>query len=129
LKPTGSVSCLLALAACHLLLVACTSPSSPTVIVDPITIDSVSVQLSGDPARPVARVRGVVGDGCSSLHSVSQTRAGSAVTVTILRERPKDAICTQLAKLYDERIPLDGSFPPGRYTLRVNAFETAFETS
>jgi hypothetical protein len=99
------------------------------VIVDPITVDSVVVEVSGDPARPRARVKGVLGDGCSSLHSVSQTRAGNAVTITILRERPKDAICTQLARLYDETIPLDGSYPPGRYALRVNAFETAFETS
>lgn len=112
-----------------LLLVGCTSPSSPSLDIEPITIESVEVQVSGDPPRVAAHVRGVVGDGCSTVHSVTQARAGNVVTITILRERPKDAICVQLAKLYDEVIPLDGQYPRGRYTLRVNAFETAFETS
>jgi len=117
------------LALLPLLLAGCTSPSSPSVDVEPITIESVEVQVSGDPPRVAAHVRGVVGDGCSTLHSVTQVRAGNVVTITILRERPKDAICIQLAKLYDEVIPLDGQYPRGQYILRVNAFETAFETS
>jgi hypothetical protein len=50
------------------------------------------------------------------------------VTVTILRQRPRDAICTQIAKLYEDNIRLDGQYPPGQYTLRVNDLTTTFET-
>jgi hypothetical protein len=59
---------------------------------------------------------------------VGQQRSGNIVTVTILRERPRHAICIQIAKLYDDVIRLEGSFPPGVYQLRVNAFETTFTT-
>jgi len=103
--------------------------TNPDVTIDPIQIDSVDVQVQeSSPPRAAARVQGVIGDGCSTLHSVEQERSGSTVTLTILRERPIDAICTQIARLYDETIPLEGTFSPGRYVLRVNDVETAFTT-
>jgi hypothetical protein len=37
-------------------------------------------------------------------------------------------VCTQLARLYDERLPLEGSFPPGDYVLRVNDFVRSFSS-
>jgi hypothetical protein len=73
-------------------------------------------------------VRGVIGDACSSLHSVEQERTGNTVVVTILRQRPANAICTQIARLYDDTIRLDGAFPPGAYVVRVNGTETSFVT-
>ena len=104
-------------------------PTAPRVEVTPIQIDSVDVQVQeSSPPRAAAHVRGVIGDGCSELHSVQQARSGNAVILTILRERPIDAVCTQIARLYDETIPLEGTFPPGRYVLRVNGIETPFAT-
>ena len=55
-----------------------------------------------------------------------QEHSGSTVIITILRERPRDAICTQEARLYDARILLEGVFPPGSYLVRVNDVERAF---
>lgn len=104
-----------------------TSPASPDTVIEPIQIDRVDVTVgSGVPPTVEVRAQGVVGDGCSVVRTVRQERAANAVTVTILRERPKDAVCTQQALLYDARIPLDGAFPPGAYIVRVNAVERAF---
>jgi len=101
----------------------------PRVEIAPIQIDSVDVQVQeSSPPRAAAHVRGVIGDGCSDLHSVKQERSGNTVTLTILRVRPIDAVCTQIARLYDETIPLEGTFPAGRYVLRVNGTETSFAT-
>ncbi len=109
--------------------IACSNPASPeSVRIDPIQIDTVTV-LNLATAQVSARVRGVIGDGCSTLKSVTQARSGNAVTLTILRERPENAVCTQIALLYDETIPLEGSYPAGRYTLKVNSLEIAFETN
>jgi hypothetical protein len=111
-------------------LAACAgSPTSPDVVVEPIAIESVSVAvLESSPPQASAHVQGFIGDGCSDLKSVEQQRTGEVVTVTILRQRQQDAICTQIAKLYDEVIRLEGTFPPGRYVLRVNDTETVFTT-
>jgi hypothetical protein len=111
------------------LLSACGgSPASPDLIIDPILVDRLDVVVgAGAPMAAVeAHVQGVVGDGCSVLHSVKQERSGSTVTITILRERPKDAICTQQALLYDARIPLDGTFSSGAFLVRANGVERAF---
>jgi len=103
--------------------------ADPSVELAPIQVDSVEVLVQeSSPPRASARVRGVVGDGCSSVHSVEQERSGATVTLAILRARPVDAFCTQIALLYDETIPLEGSFPPGRYVLKVNDREVAFTT-
>ena len=110
-------------------LAGCGSPAEPDLLVEPIQIDSVDVLVQeSSPPTASARVRGVVGDGCSEIHSVRQERSDVTVTLAILRERPRNAVCTQIARLYDERIPLQGSFPPGDYVLRVNDFVRPFST-
>lgn len=111
------------------LTLACSNPGSPSVMVEEIQIDGVAVRvLESFPPQAVAHVQGILGDGCSEFHSLTQSRSGSTVTVTILRQRPQDAICTQIAKLYEADIPLEGQYPPGRYVLRVNGFEKVFTT-
>ena len=114
-----------------LLVLGCASDTtSPDLVAEPIQIERVDVMiLESAPPQVTARVQGVLGDGCAVLHSVAQQRSGNTITVTILRERPKDAICIQIAKLYDEVIRLEGQFPPGDYVLRVNALEKGFSTS
>jgi hypothetical protein len=103
------------------------NPASSDVVIDPIQVESVEVVVAeSDPPQASAHVRGVIGDGCSSLHPVEQERTGSTVVLTILRERPANAICTQIALLYDDTIRLEGTFPPGAYVLRVNGTETSF---
>lgn len=96
------------------------APADPSPVVSPIQITSVEVLLLESlPVQGLAHVTGVIGDGCSTLLSETVDREGNEITVTILRERPADAICTQIALLYDERIPL-GELAPGDYVLRVN---------
>lgn len=98
------------------------APEPPRTIVRPIQIDSVDVTL----APPSARVRGVIGDGCTELSGVTTQRSGNTVTLTILSTRPAEAICTQIAKLYDAVLALPGDFPPGQYVVRVNSVEKTF---
>lgn len=106
---------------------ACSNPAGPDALVEAIQIDRVEVRiLEGLPPLAMAHVEGVLGDGCSELHSQTQARTGNAVTITILRQRPRAALCTQIAKLYSADIPLQGQYPPGRYVLRVNGFEKTF---
>jgi hypothetical protein len=108
---------------------ACSGSTENDMAVEPITIESVDVLiLESFPPQATARVKGVIGDGCSELHSEVQRRTGDTVTITVLRQRPREAICTQIAKLYDQTIRLEGTFPPGRYTLRVNSVEKTFTT-
>jgi hypothetical protein len=129
MRPGAEQSLLSAAALVVAALVGCASPSpvAPDLLIEPIQIESVEVLVTASASPPVvAHVRGVVGDGCSTLHSVSQARTGSSITITILRQRPRDAICTQIARLYDEMLRVEGPFVRGSYLLRVNDLERAF---
>ena len=115
------------------LATACSSRTNPTgaddLLVEPIQVESVDVRvLESFPPQAVAHVRGVLGDGCSEFHSLRQDRSGNTVTVTILRQRPRDAICIQIAKVYEENVRLEGDYPPGRYVLQINGIVTRFRT-
>jgi hypothetical protein len=133
--PDRRVALALVLAAALAGAAACSSPTGPTtgpdsVRVDPIQIDTVDVLIQQTtPPQASAHVTGVLGDGCTTLRSVTQVRLRNAVTLTILRERPVDAVCSQLAKLYDATLPLEGSYTAGRYTLTVNGLKVPFQTN
>ena len=106
---------------------ACSNPASANLVIEPIQVDQVDVRvLESSPPEAWAHVQGVLGDGCSAFHSLRQERSGNTITMTILRERPRDAICTQIAKIYDADIRLEGQYPPGQYLLRVNGVERSF---
>ena len=111
----------------------CGSPSDPTdltPVVEPIQIESVTVKVAESlPVQVSAHVTGIVGDGCSSLLPIEQSRQGTLVAISVLRQRPRAAICTQIARLFNEDIRLLGSFPPGRYRLRVNETIRDFEVN
>jgi hypothetical protein len=49
------------------------------------------------------------------------------VSITIRSQRPAEAICTQIARLYDETLRIAGDFQPGHYALRVNSVATTFD--
>lgn len=102
-------------------------PDSPPMTVSRIQIESVNVRLAQSfPVQVFARVKGVVGDGCSSLLPIEQSRAGNVITLELKRQRPRDAICTQIAILFDQDIRLEGEFRTGEYTLNVNGSPYSF---
>jgi hypothetical protein len=110
------------------LLAGCSHVTGSELEIKPMQIDSIEALVAESlPVQVSAHVKGVIGDGCTELRSARQEREDSAVRIEILVQRPKDAVCTQIAKLYDETIPLEGDFPPGRYTLQVNEATTSFQ--
>lgn len=116
-----------------LLIAACGKPGDPSqpdsqIVVSRIQIDSVAVRLAQSfPVQVFARVKGVIGDGCAELLPVEQFRNGNQVTLEIKRQRPKEAICTQIAKLFDQDIRLDGEFRTGEYAVVVNGRTSTFK--
>ena len=110
------------------------APEPDPALVDPnleikeIQIDSVGVLVrESAPPQVAIEVKGILGDGCAALHEVKQQREGNTITVSITATRPKDAMCTMIAKVYDENINLDGDFTPGEYTVIVNGVEQTFK--
>jgi len=90
--------------------------------IKPIQIESVDVRIAESyPPQLFADVTGWVGDGCTVAREPEITREGNTITVTILSERERDAICTQILMGYQKSIAL-GSVEPGEWTVKVNDY-------
>lgn len=91
-----------------------------------LQVESVDiVQLESLPVQVTARVTGTVPDACTGVDTVNQTRNGNDITVTITTVSHGE-VCAQVITRVTHDVRLTGGFPPGRYVLRVNGFETAF---
>ncbi len=97
-------------------------------IIADMLIEDVSVSLlESFPVQVHISVKGILNDGCTELNNITQKREGNTIYVHITTKRPKDAICIQVIKPFEENIALKGGFPPGKYKLIVNNFEKVFE--
>jgi len=97
------------------------------MVIEPIQIDTVEIRIGEpQPVRVSLHVTGVIGDGCADLLPPTLLRSGNLTTIRINRTRPLEAVCSQIAKVYDEVIPLLGEFPPGDYRVKVNSLERGF---
>lgn len=102
-----------------------TRPSHP-VTYGLLQVETVEVLVAESlPPRVSLRVRGILGDGCTSLDGVRQRRDGNAFTVTIATVR-RGAVCIQIAQFVEVPVVLAGPFPPGDYLVRVNGVEARF---
>jgi len=97
-------------------------------IISEAMVESVElVFLESFPLQIHALVRGVLGDGCTELDQVTTTRQGNTFTIRITTARPADAVCTQIAALFEENVPLDVyGLPAGTYTVDANGVTATF---
>ncbi len=97
-------------------------------IVDEMPVNDVSIQiLESFPLQVHITFNGFLRDGCTSLSEITQRRDGNTILVHITTKRPEDAICIQVIEEIALRVPLEGAFLPGRYTVVVNDFRKEFE--
>lgn len=118
----------LGLLALILFLSACTSATpAPQGRTEPVAVDSVTIEVAESfPVQPAARIQGVLGNGCMSLGEITQTRNGNEIEITVMANHSGAEVCTMIAQMLDERVPLEGEFPAGEYVVRVNGVEARF---
>lgn len=102
-------------------------PAAPSPIgqqgLAPVRVTRVRVFMKE--GRPQAFVEGEIGDGCSHLDSIAQTRTENAVAITATLRRQGE-VCTMVMQYLNRWVPLDGSFAPGEYIVRANSASVAF---
>jgi hypothetical protein len=88
-----------------------------------VKVDSVRVFIKD--GRVQAFVRGDIGDGCTRLQPMAQTRNGNEINVNVSSIRQGE-VCTMIMQLLNGWVPLTGTFEPGAYTVRANGATAAF---
>lgn len=103
-------------------------PTPGAILTGTAQIDSIDLLiLESFPVQIQAHVIGWLGDGCTTMGTITQVRDGNTFTVTIPTERPADAICTQQLVGFEETIPLDvHGLPAGTYTVDINGVTETF---
>lgn len=92
-----------------------------------VTVTSVSfIVATSFPAQVSARIQGTVPDGCTQVGTVSQSREGNVIVVTIRSQRPTDGPCTTALRDVTVDLRLDGAFVSGAYTVRINGADWTF---
>lgn len=92
----------------------------------PAVLDSVHVRPALEAAPPGMAVpvevliKGALPDACSELNEAVQTRAENLIEVTLTMRQPRGAVCAQVVRPFRFYLTLDGTYPPGAYTLMVN---------
>ena len=123
------------------ILVACSDNATPTLspgfdvdtttetVIEPMQINDFHlIGMDSEPPQPAAAIDGLLGDSCSAIDSVSQSREGNTISIQInVRRTTGPTIeCAEIAQSYNETLLLEGAFPPGDYTLVVNGGPLAF---
>jgi hypothetical protein len=107
---------------------ACGASSvQPTPQSRPLQIDDVSVEIAESyPVQVFAVIKATLPDGCSSKGAITQSRDGNTITINAEMNHSGAEVCTMIVSFVDERIALEGEFPPGDYVLKVNNLDTRF---
>lgn len=105
---------------------------STRYLVYPAVVDSVAVRVAGRPAPGDAvavevLIQGALPDACAELTEVTQSRQGQFVTVDLMMRQPRETVCAAVVRPFRFYVVLDGGFPAGSYTLRVNGDPTPFQ--
>ncbi len=93
-------------------------------IISQMPVTGISFQiLESFPLQVHVMVEGYLSDACTVVNETTQRRDGATVYVNITTKRPADLVCIQVIDEITLRVPLDGTFFPGRYKVIVNDFE------
>lgn len=92
-------------------------------------IESVLLKAT-DTATPklTAEIKGVLGDSCTSLGEVTQTRDGKLIRVLVKTKRPKDKMCAQVISELKTTIDIDTQgLAAGDHQVVVNGIIAPFK--
>ncbi len=102
------------------------------VLIYPAVLDSIAVRPQQPTATPEAPVsvevllKGTLPDACSRLEDASQVRRGNLITVEVTMRQPRGRACAQVVRPFRFYLPLEGTYGPGSYTLKVNGAAVPF---
>ena len=106
-----------------------TPTAERAILIRPAQIEGLDVQiLESMPVQVKATINGTLGDGCTSLNAITQKRTGNTFGVEVTTKRPAEAMCTMIAKLYNETISLDvAGLSAGTYIVSAGTLSQTFK--
>jgi hypothetical protein len=88
-----------------------------------VKVDRVRVFIKD--GRVQTFLQGEIGDGCTRLQPMAQTRSDNTINLNVSSIRQGE-VCTMIMQLLNGWVPLTGTFEPGTYTVRANSATATF---
>ncbi len=93
-----------------------------------VPIDTVHVRIAPLDDQPTGEqavkvellIKGSLPEACAALDTVAQERAGNLLRVQLWMHRPARKRCRPVRQPFRFYLPLEGSWKPGSYTLKLN---------
>lgn len=91
-------------------------------------VNDVSVAiLESFPVQVRVTAKGDLRNGCEEIYEIVQQKDGQAFNITMNAAAPKDAVCTQVIRPFEETFALDVmGLSAGTYTVNVNGITDTF---
>ncbi len=91
-------------------------------------VESIEIMiLESFPVQIHASIAGYLGDGCTTLGSITTTQEGNTFFVQVTTQRPAEAMCTQQLVGFQESVVLDVyGLAAGTYTIDANGVTNTF---
>jgi hypothetical protein len=131
----GALALAIALAACQQVPPTATAQTTvqpqpePKPIIGLAGVERIEpVVLGPDPELVRVVVYGWLPDACTSLDGFDQKTEGNVITIRVLTTRPRDVMCAQVIKRFQETYPVEvEGLAPGTYTLQISGKTAQFD--
>jgi hypothetical protein len=102
-----------------------TSPIAETFQFGTATVESVVLEIDKGAAGVIfARVKGALGDSCTSIAAIDTLEEKGKVNISVKTKRPADLVCSQVVKTFEERVAINLlTKDAGDYVVSVNGME------
>lgn len=103
-------------------------PGGETITGENAIVEGLRLNLMESfPLQVSATIQGFLPDGCTSIKEITSSRAGDTIRITILTQRPAEAMCTQALVPFEETVSLDVlALPAGTYTVTASDQSATF---
>jgi inhibitor of cysteine peptidase len=98
------------------------------VVTRPADVGDIEIALlESFPVQVTVTAFGTLPDGCTEISTITQERNDNSFAVVIETERPRDAVCTQVMREFEQPFALDVvGLPKGEYLVNVNGIQDRF---
>jgi inhibitor of cysteine peptidase len=98
------------------------------MVVQEANVGDIEIELlESFPVQVIVKAFGTLPDGCTEIGTVTQEHDGNTFDILIETERPRNAVCTQAIRQFEQPVALDvDGLLKGEYLVNINGVQETF---
>jgi len=98
------------------------------MVIELAPIHDVQISIAESyPEQIFVHIEGGLADSCTELHDIVVEPDDTTINITVTTERPRDAVCAEVYRIFEESVNLGSDFDSGvTYSVDVNGYLASF---